>query len=62
MFRTFITRSTQKNSTQLFKKNKINKEINNIKKNKNTKKSSKENIVELTDKKLKEANKNIFLL
>ena len=45
-----------------FKKNKINKEINNIKKNKNTKKSSKENIVELTDKKLKEANKNIFLL
>ena len=62
MFRTFVARTTQKNSTQLFKKNKINKEINNIKKNKNIKKNSKENLVKLTDEKLKEANKNIFLL
>jgi len=38
MFRTFVARTTQKNSTQLFKKNKINKKIKKNVKNENIKK------------------------
>ena len=65
MFRTFVARTTQINSNKIIKKNKnnLNKEIKKkIKNNDNIIKKYNTNNFNLTDEKIKEANKNIFLL